>query len=148
MIKYHIKQQVKVLVYIALTSSMLYNSSEAVQNSITIIHVELPKYTQSDHYDEKLELACKNWVLSNDDIINIFNISNKYHSNSIILDDYYWLPCEIKGMLVYENEKWNFSINGAANALWNNGHSSIYFGCSKKECNSMFLLPYDGMSAE
>lgn len=49
-------------VYIILISSVLYDSSESVKNSITITHVEPPKYTQSDYYDKKIELECKNWL--------------------------------------------------------------------------------------
>lgn len=148
MIKYHIKQWVRALGYIVLVNVLLCNTSAAVKNNMIITHVEPSRYTQTGRYDEKLEQVCKHWMLSNDEIMKVFNISNEYNNHSIILDDYYWLPCEIKGVLIYKNKEWNFSINGATSAQWDDGHSSIYFGCSIKECNSLFLLPYDGMSTE
>lgn len=59
---------------------------------------------------------------------------------------YYWLwvPCEISGRLIYNNKEWFFSINAAATAEWSDGKDIIYWGCTKEECDSMFIMPYMG----
>lgn len=53
-----------------------------------------------------------------------------------------WFPCYISGELIYNNEKWHFSINAAATSEWSAGNKTIYWGCSKEECDDMFIVPY------
>ena len=114
-------------------------------SAIQVTRIDSPRYT-SEHANEIEENACRSWQLSSADIIKIFEISTIYQDNGEIHRIYYWLPCEIKGKLVSDHKEWSFTINAAAHAEWNDGHQSLYWGCSKQECEPLFLLPYDGMA--
>lgn len=134
--------------YIVLVNIVLCNTAFS---ALTVIHIEPAEFTSQKtdamtDMDKMEQEACLNWRLSNVDIVKIFENSAMYQDREVISRHYYWLPCEIKGTLTSENKEWNFTINAAAYAEWNDGHKSIYWGCAKDECESLFLLPYDGMA--
>ncbi len=143
MIKYHIKQQVKALIYMIALS--FFSLRLAYSDELRVTIVGDSEYT-GGRVDERSEIffkACESWRLDKNKVKRIFLLSVKYKDDDSIINDYYWLPCEIKGVLFYNNVRWNFVINAAATAIWINNSGSIYWGCSDKKCNSMFLLPYD-----
>lgn len=59
---------------------------------------------------------------------------------------YGWLPRDIEGELINDGVKWHFSINAAATAEWRNSNERYFFGCDKKECDELFLLPLSLMA--
>lgn len=111
---------------------------------IKIISLNPPLYTATGTEDVSLKQACNDWKITPDDVITLFNLSQKY-SQQEILQGFYWLPCQITGKLEHNGTEWDFVINAAATAIWKNSQEVIYWGCTKAACEKMFLLPYDGM---
>ncbi|EHM3444025.1 hypothetical protein K2B09_004627 [Salmonella enterica subsp. enterica] len=143
MIKYHIKRLAKVLGYTTILS--LFFVRMAFSDELRIAFVGKAEYT-GEKVDESNEIffkACQSWHLNKNQVKRIFLLSIEYESDSSIINDYYWLPCEIKGVLFYNDIQWRFVINAASTAVWRSDNGSIYWGCNKRECNSMFLLPSD-----
>ncbi|HAU8267811.1 TPA: hypothetical protein I8287_005572 [Kluyvera intermedia] len=142
MIKLLIKLLVKALIFI-LFSGFTYSKKNDL--NFEVLTVESSKYLDGDYADKALKDACLKWQLSVDNINKIFNISERFSSHQRIVRDFYWLPCEISGKLIANGIEWSFIINSAATAVWVNDNDVIYWGCSNMECESFFLLPYDGM---
>lgn len=145
MIKYHIKRLAKVLGYSTILS--LFLSQMAFPNELRVTFIGKSEYT-GEKFDESSEVlfkACQSWHLNKKQVEQIFSLSIKYENDGSVMNDYYWLPCEIKGVLFYNDVQWSFIINAAATAVWRSGNRSIYWGCNKRECDLMFLLPYDNM---
>lgn len=142
MIRLLIKLPVKALIFI-LFSGFTYSKKNDL--NFEILAVESSKYLDGDYADKALKAACLKWQLSVDDINKIFDISERFSSHQRIVRDFYWLPCEISGKLISNGIEWSFIINSAATAVWENDNDVIYWGCSNVQCESFFLLPYDGM---
>lgn len=132
----------RIIVYIL---SLIASSGFTHSKEIKILMLESSRYLDDGAGDKLLRSACLKWQLSTDDINKIFNISEKFYSHQRIVRDFYWLPCEISGKLIANGIEWSFIINSAATAVWENDNDVIYWGCSNVECESFFLLPYDGM---
>lgn len=143
MIKYHIKRLAKVLGYTTILS--LSSVRMAFPDELRVVFVGKPEYTgeKVDESNDVFFKACQSWYLNKSQVKRIFLLSIRYESDSSIINDYYWLPCEIKGVLFYNDIQWEFVINAASTAVWRNDNGSIYWGCNKIECNSMFLLSPD-----
>lgn len=136
----------RIIVYIlSLIASSGFTHSKEMDVNIKILMLESSRYLDDGADDKLLRSACLKWQLSTDDINKIFNISEKFYSHQRIVRDFYWLPCEISGKLIANGIEWSFIINSAATAVWENDNDVIYWGCSNVECESFFLLPYDGM---
>lgn len=136
----------RIIVYIlSLIASSGFTHSKEMDVNIKILMLESSRYLDDGVDDKSLRSACLKWQLSTDDINKIFNISEKFYSHQRIVRDFYWLPCEIGGKLIANGIEWSFIINSAATAVWENDNDVIYWGCSNVECESFFLLPYDGM---
>ncbi|ECF6054039.1 hypothetical protein FNN84_23095 [Salmonella enterica subsp. salamae] len=66
--------------------------------------VDDSEYT-GDRVDERSEIffkACKSWSLDKNKVKRIFLLSVKYKNDESIINDYYWLPCEIKGIIMFD----------------------------------------------
>lgn len=110
-----------------------------------ILKINKSHYIDAVNSEPGDSTLCSKWVLSARQIKKIFSLSDKYKEQSVIKGGaWLWFPCEISGELVYNKKKWHFSINGAANAIWSDGKIYIYWGCSREECDDMFILPYQG----
>lgn len=144
MIKLVIKQKVKALISIVLINFFFCSNSYS-EEKIEIININKPIYIGTNQSDKVLITACNHWVLNSRDIIDTFNLSIKHDDYGEINRMYYWLPCEIRGRLMYDGIEWSFVINAAATAMWMSNDKEIYWGCNKKACDNFFLLPYDGM---
>lgn len=147
-IKNGIKKLLNITGYILLANIVLCNSAFS---ALRVISIEPSKFTSQTmgevtETDKSVEEACLNWHLSGAKIIKVFESSSVYQDRGAISREYYWLPCEIEGKLISDGKEWNFTLNAAAHAEWNDGHQSIYWGCAKDECESLFLLSYDGMA--
>jgi len=137
---------IRIIVYIqSLIASSGFTHSKEMDVNIKILMLESSRYLDDGADDKLLKSACLQWQLSTDDINKIFKISEKFSSHQRIVRDFYWLPCEISGKLIANGIEWSFIINSAATAVWENDNDVIYWGCSNVECESFFLLPYDGM---
>ncbi|WP_170324297.1 hypothetical protein [Budvicia diplopodorum] len=145
MTKYLIKWKAKAQVF-TLAISMLLCPKVVFSTELVIEHIDKSVYTQKEEQDEMLLSACQKWSLDASQVKKIFRLSTKYKTSDEISGQYYWLPCEIKGSLLSHGVRWYFIINAAATAEWHNEKGNIYWGCAKKKCGSMFLLPYDGMA--
>lgn len=148
MIKLGTKLRAKVRGFILLTSMLIIQ--EKVSAKIYIGEVSKPIYSGAHSDKDKKPLTydlCKNWILTSQQVKEIFEMSHEYPDDSIILRDYYWLPCDIKGWLIYDGVIMNFSLNAAATAEWYDHKTKkyIFLGCDKKRCEEYFLLPYNKM---
>lgn len=114
--------------------------------NIEIVRVGKPVYT-AEQDDTGFISACREWSLSAKQVKTLFESSERYATSQVPMDTFYWLPCEIRGALKSDGIEWNFVINAAATAVWYRGKKKIYWGCKERECSSLFLLTYDGMSA-
>jgi hypothetical protein len=91
---------------------------------------------------ESLARACKAWHLSEADAARFFALAQEYPDG--MGDDYYWLPCSIKGRLIADGRAWEFEINAAATATWRDGDTFRRWGCSARACAPLALLMPDG----
>ncbi|EEE2004615.1 hypothetical protein CI266_005071 [Salmonella enterica subsp. enterica serovar Kotte] len=114
-------------------------------SSVTILNINKPRYINAVHNVDGDFSLCVNWNLNQRQIEKVFLLSDKYKEESDIMEGYWlWFPCEISGELMENNKKWHFIINAAATASWSDGKNTIYWGCSKEECDDMFILSYAG----
>lgn len=93
-----------------------------------------------------LEEACTNWRLSPVQVARFFRLSQHYQEDPY--NAFYQLPCSISGELEAEGKVWRFQINGGATATWTSGEDERHWGCSAKACESLVLLPTDGMNPD
>lgn len=108
-----------------------------------ILKINKSHYIDAANSERGDATLCSKWTLNARQIEKIFLLSDKYKENGDIMNGYWlWFPCYISGELIYNNEKWHFSINAAATSEWSAGNKTIYWGCSKKECDDMFIVPY------
>lgn len=147
MMKLATKQLVRVLVFIVVTSFFIKNFVYAKLIIGGVSHAIYSGSRDDEIRDPLTVVACKELSLSVGQIKSIFQISNNYVNNSSMMNHYYWLPCDIKGWLIYNDVMIYFSINAAATAYWYDivKRERIYFGCNAIECEEYFLLPYNGM---
>ncbi|EBS7636600.1 hypothetical protein CDR68_23185 [Salmonella enterica] len=148
MIKLVIKPLVRAMACTVIVSATFF-CKMTFSADISIGGVSKSIYTGTD--DDKTKNlpeyeSCKDWSLTASQVKRIFDLSTKYPDNSVIVNDYYWLPCYIDGWLVVDGVRWDFSINAGATAQWHNDSGKIFMGCKKEECDSFFLLPYNAMS--
>ncbi|EDS4738540.1 hypothetical protein QB714_003748 [Salmonella enterica] len=110
-----------------------------------ILKINNPRYIDAVNSQPGDSTLCSKWSLSARQVKEIFLLSDKYNEMRDIMTGFWlWFPCEITGELIYNKKKWHFSINAAATAEWFDGKETIYWGCSKKKCDDMFILPYPG----
>lgn len=96
--------------------------------------------TVSDQYEEK---ECRKWKLTKAQIIYLFRLSIHYPFSPY--SSYSQTKCDITGTLMYNGQKWDFSINGGATSYWKKGKKIKYFGCKDKNCENLFIIPYAPM---
>lgn len=112
--------------------------------SIHVVHFNKSTYL-GDNIGGDDDNSCKEWRLSAKQIEKIFSLSGRYKDNSVTMGYYwYWFPCEISGEIMENSKVWHFVINAAATATWSDGKKTIYWGCSKEECDRFFIMPYQG----
>lgn len=148
MIRLDTKHLAKALASLILIS--VFYCVNSLSTELFIGEVSQPIYSGSEREKENDPLtysSCKEWRLTPAQVKDIFKISNKYVDNTIAVNHYYWLPCDIKGWLVNNGVKITFSINAASIAEWYNTNNKehVYWGCSKKKCEDYFLLTYNAM---
>ena len=114
--------------------------------NIEIVRVGNPVYT-AEQDNSGFISACREWRLSAKQVKTLFESSERYATEETPTNAFYWLPCEIRGALKSDGVEWNFVINAAATAVWYRDKKKIHWGCKERECSSLFLLTYDGMSA-
>lgn len=90
-----------------------------------------------------LNQACQNWHLNKQQITQFFLLSEQYQYSPY--SQYYQVPCNINGTLRYQNEIWQFTINGGATGNWQREGSIKYFGCRDEKCESLVIIPTDDM---
>lgn len=123
------------------------NIQTAPMENIEIVRVGKPVYTAEPDGSGLPIDTCREWNLNAKQIKTLFESSERYARGETPRNDFYWLPCEIRGVLKSDGVEWNFTINAAAMAVWHRGKKEIHWGCKERECSSLFLLTYDGMSA-
>lgn len=148
MIRLDTKHLAKALAFIILGSVFYCDNSLSAE--LFVGEISQPIYSGSERDKESDPLtysSCKEWHLTPKQVKDIYEISNKYIDNTIIVNRYYWLPCDIKGWLINDGVRINFSINAASTAEWHNPNNNeyIYWGCDKKKCEDYFLLTYNAM---
>lgn len=84
---------------------------------------------------------CKSWGLTAEQAQHFFKISDEYLEGHFRL--FYWLPCNVSGVLESEGRKWQFSINQAASGVWRDGDAIRLWGCSVDECKNLNLMMPD-----
>jgi Uri superfamily endonuclease len=102
-------------------------------------------------YDKRYDLVestedveatfCQSWGLTAEQAERFFSLSDEYLEGHFRL--FYWLPCNVNGVLESEGRKWNFSINQAASGIWRDGDTIKLWGCSADECKSLNLMMPD-----
>ncbi len=90
--------------------------------------------------------ACRNWALSAQQVERFFQLSDGY--SEAPFSRFYQVGCGISGELYADGQRWTFAINGGGMATWQAGERIRHFGCSAPECDSLLLLPSDGMAPE
>jgi hypothetical protein len=81
-------------------------------------------------------ISCDNWTLNKQDIISIIQQSDTV--SFIIVDNMFsTLPCEYKGEVRINNEKYKFLINAGAYSIIYNSDTTFYLGYFEK--NKYFL---------
>ncbi|MDH5823553.1 hypothetical protein QFW77_11205 [Luteimonas sp. RD2P54] len=93
-----------------------------------------------------LEEACRTWKLSSSQVQAFFHSADAYEDRPY--QRFYQMGCSISGHLQAEGRNWRFAINGGGVATWQEGGTTRHFGCSAKKCESLLLLPTDGMGPE
>ncbi|MDH5823549.1 hypothetical protein QFW77_11185 [Luteimonas sp. RD2P54] len=93
-----------------------------------------------------LEEACRTWGLSPSQVQAFFRFADAYEDRPY--QRFYQVGCSISGHLQAEGRDWRFAINGGGVATWQDGSTTRHFGCSAKECETLVLLPTDGMEPE
>lgn len=92
-------------------------------------------------------VACKVWSLSVGQIRSIFQIRNKYVNDSSMMNHYYWLPCDIRGWLIYNDVIIYFPSMLLQQLIGMTLlKESVYIlGVMLQSVKGIFLLPYNGM---
>lgn len=95
---------------------------------------------------QSLEEACRNWVLSPQQVEHFFLLSDTYDERPY--SRFYQVDCGISGHLHAEGRRWSFSINGGGTATLQADSVTRHFGCSAVDCAPFLLLPGDGMEPD
>lgn len=93
--------------------------------------------------NQYLNQACQDWHLNKQQITQFFMLSEQYNYSPYSL--YYQVPCNISGTLRYQNELWQFTINGGSTGNWQREDNIKYFGCRDVECKLLVIIPTDDM---
>lgn len=96
--------------------------------------------------NDPLRVACGKWTLTPAQVERFFAISQRYPERPY--SEFYQLSCDISGEIRADGRPWTFEINGGGTATWTSRNEVRHWGCSARECDSMLLLPTDGMSGE
>ncbi|MDI2112737.1 hypothetical protein [Commensalibacter nepenthis] len=112
-------------------------------DQINILKINSVRLNLKNLNDKNEAKECRKWKLTKAQIVHFFRLSINY---SISPYHYYsQTQCDITGKLLYNREKWDFSINGGATAYWKKGEEIKYFGCKDKYCDNLFIIPYSPM---
>lgn len=113
------------------------------------LNMDVLKITPPDYHGSPghpLEESCRNWTWSAAQIQTFFQLSDVYpeapHSG------FYQVGCGVSGKLRADGRTWTFAINGGGMATWQDGATIRHFGCSAPGCDSLLLMPYDGMEPD
>ncbi|MBD2790710.1 hypothetical protein [Xenorhabdus szentirmaii] len=93
----------------------------------------------SDSNDRYIMEECKRWKLTEEEIDNIFKMSNEYEYNPY--HSFMQSPCDIKGKAKLHHEIWDFSITGGGIITLTRQNKEIYLGCDILVCEPFFILP-------
>jgi hypothetical protein len=100
-------------------------------------------YDAADPSQASLAKACKAWTLRPQQAVQFFRLAKQYPQGRG--DDFYWLPCSIKGQLIASDGVWDFEIDAAATGSWRRGDIVRQWGCRDRRCKALVLLmPDDG----
>lgn len=113
-------------------------------SSLRVVDVEPAEYR--DAAGHSLEEACRTWRLSPSQVQAFFHLADAYEDRPY--DRFYQVGCSISGRLRAEGRDWRFAINGGGIATWENDSTIRHFGCSARECETLLLLPTDGMDPD
>lgn len=135
-----------IMIILMMTSYPIYTQSKQsaseiqieTVNAVTIDINQLSMITDSAMYQ-----ACQHWQLNKQQVKQFFELSENYSDYPYSL--YYQIPCSITGTLKYQNKIWRFTIDGGATGVWQYKTDIKYFGCHKAACESLVILPTDGM---
>lgn len=92
---------------------------------------------------DPLEAACRDWKLSNREVVEFFEYSDEYPS--LPYGQFYQLPCSISGSLQHGGVRWRYAIGAGGTAVWTREGQSRYWGCSDRQCEPLVLLLTDFM---
>lgn len=113
----------------------------ASAHTVGVIKVGAAQY--SGGLEDPLHEACRKWTLTPAQVERFFAISKTYSETPY--SEFYQLPCAISGELSVEGRTWAFEINGGGTATWTGDGEVRHWGCSAEACETLLLLPTDGM---
>lgn len=119
--------------------------------ALRVLQVSAAELGATAHGPEEpgLAEACRDWQLSPAQVERFFTLAERYADGTGLHQRFYFLPCRITGQLESHGRRWDFAINAAATASWQNEEEVRQFGCSAPECEALVLLmPDNGDDAE
>lgn len=87
---------------------------------------------------------CREWKLTAEQAENFFALSKEIDGRTFV-HEYDTAPCKITGTVKALGHTWDFTINGAAKAMWKSGDEIRYLGCDAPACDPLVLWPFIGM---
>lgn len=111
------------------------------KNHIEIISISYPPNKQASD-------SCESWRLNKNEIKDFFELSTEYkEENSYSINYYNILNCNIEGLLILENEEWEFTVNQGGIGYWTNKNNGTrMFGCEKSRCDHLDIGTDDAMA--
>jgi hypothetical protein len=82
--------------------------------------------------------ACRAWSLDKLQAAAALRLSTELREGE--LNDFYWLPCWIKGRAQIQGKVWEFEINAAGTSIWRSGGETRLMGCSQAACEPLVIL--------
>lgn len=116
----------------------------ALQGTLTK-HLEFKDSTRPS--DKKVYEQCKKWELQDEGIKNVLLLVKPISSEQKG-GLYYSLPCYYKGNVIYKNQKFTIEVNAASFITIYNEKTTLYFGCSSKDCSKYFVMEGGNASSE
>jgi hypothetical protein len=83
---------------------------------------------------------CRTWSLTKDQAEKFFSFSTELDARTYY-HEYDTAPCKLRGVVRAEGKAWEFTVNGAAKAVWVSGEDIRYLGCGTPSCEPLVMWP-------